>query len=257
MACRYRYRFISADVPWPYATWNNKFGLPHRRRRGRGLASGVYSKRGTMPMGRILAMGPLVKQLAEPNAALLLWVTGPRLTMAEKVAKAWGFPHYSTILFVWVKTNSKHPKNALIDRTKDFKSGTGYWSMSNVELGLLFLRGSNPPSRASTGVRQVIVSPVGEHSEKPLEAHERFEKLMGKKGSYLDLFARRYRRNWTALGDELDDLDIFDSMQKLVEFDLPFQPRGVKEPFTPASAVEEWQTKLRPEPEEGQLKFMF
>lgn len=255
-----QYRFISADPPWPYNKWDNPEGLPHRRSRGRGLATGVYKSTngssGVMPLERLLGLGPLVQAVTEDNAALLLWTTGPHLPTAFKLADAWGFTHYSTKLFCWLKTNKTVGRRQPIDRERDIFRGLGYWTAANTEDALLFLKGRDMPSRVSYSEVQPIIAPVGEHSEKPVEAHDRLEIIMGP-GNYLDLFARRYRRGkqpgclWTGLGNELDDLDIYQSLEKLANLDLAYVPKGVKEPLTPASAVEVWQEQLRPEPQPG------
>jgi N6-adenosine-specific RNA methylase IME4 len=254
-----KYKYIFADPPWEYNGWSTKDGLPNRRAKGRGLATAIY-KGGVMNMKRIKQIP--VADLCEPNAVLFLWVTLPRLEIAFDVARAWGFPKYSTTAFTWLKTNPTVPEGSIIDPEKDLKAGNGYWTMANMEPVLLFTRGSRPPQRAATGVKQPIIAPVKEHSEKPLESYRRIEKLMGfgkRPGNYLDLFARRYRRGWTALGDELDEMDIFDSIAKLAALDeneLGFVPKGVKEPLTDCLAVEDWEMMLRPGQDliTGQLK---
>lgn len=248
-----KYRYIVADPPWAYNTWRTPEGLPHRRQRSRGMATAVYPK-GVMTTERIKQIP--VADLCEPDAALLLWVTMPLLLDAEKVAAAWGFNHYSTCGFVWIKTNPSVREGSILHPDRDFKEGTGYWTQANAELALLFTRGKNPPSRAATGVKETIVSPVREHSEKPLESYRRFETLMGfgnptdYPGNYLDIFARRYRRGWTALGVELDGLDIFESVAQLAALDekeLGFVPKGVRESLTDCCVVEDWQQMLRPQ----------
>lgn len=201
-----------------------------------------------MDLDRIKSMP--IQKIVEDNAALMMWTTGPYLPFAFDVATAWGFKNYSTMLFVWIKTNPSICEGAIINPETDVKQGLGYWTASNAEIALLFTRGKNPPSKVGTGVKQVLHSPVKEHSEKPLTFHDRFEKLMGE-GTYLDLFARRYRRNWTCLGDELDGMDIYDSIEKLASLDLPYIPKGVREPLEDSKFVKDWQMQLRPEPLSG------
>jgi hypothetical protein len=50
-------------------------------------------------------------------------------------------------------------------------------------------------------VHQVVIAPVGEHSEKPDEVYRRIERLFP--GPYLELFARKPRAHWTTWGDEI------------------------------------------------------
>jgi N6-adenosine-specific RNA methylase IME4 len=50
-------------------------------------------------------------------------------------------------------------------------------------------------------VHEVVVAPVGEHSEKPDEVYRRIERLYP--GPYLELFARKPRKGWTVWGNEV------------------------------------------------------
>jgi N6-adenosine-specific RNA methylase IME4 len=50
-------------------------------------------------------------------------------------------------------------------------------------------------------VHQVVMAPVGEHSVKPAEVHERIERLLA--GPYLELFARKDRPGWLTWGNEI------------------------------------------------------
>ena len=52
-----------------------------------------------------------------------------------------------------------------------------------------------------TDVHQVVIAPVGEHSEKPDEVYRRIERLY--RGPYLELFARKEREGWKTWGNEL------------------------------------------------------
>ena len=67
---------------------------------------------------------------------------------------------------------------------------------------LLATRGS--PLRLAADVHQVVIAPIGEHSEKPAEVYRRIERLYG--GPRLELFARKLRPGWTTWGDELPPL---------------------------------------------------
>jgi N6-adenosine-specific RNA methylase IME4 len=81
---------------------------------------------------------------------------------AREVIKAWGF-EYQTAGFVWAKTNSNG---------KGFFMGMGYHSRANTEFCLVATKGS--PKRMAEDVRQLIVTPVLEHSAKPEEARKRW-----------------------------------------------------------------------------------
>ena len=68
---------------------------------------------------------------------------------------------------------------------------------------LLATRGS--PRRLSADIHQVIVAPVGAHSEKPDEAYSRIYRLYP--GPFLELFGRKRRDGWTVWGNEVDGYD--------------------------------------------------
>src|SRR5262245_14817060 len=69
--------------------------------------------------------------------------------------------------FVWAKQNKSG--NGLF-------TGLGYWTRAKAELCLLATRGR--PERRAKDVRQVILSPVQEHSRKPDEAARRIQRLV-------------------------------------------------------------------------------
>ena len=171
---------ILADPPWEYRYWSK----PTDKRRG--TASSSYD---CMTLSEICSLP--VADLAEPNATLFLWATGPLLEDAFDVMNAWGFS-YVTIGFTWVKIYPNNPQKP--------RCGIGYWTRSNVELCLFGKRGT--PTRINTDVSQVIAAPIREHSRKPDETHERIERLVA--GPYLELFGREQRPGWTVWGNETD-----------------------------------------------------
>jgi N6-adenosine-specific RNA methylase IME4 len=97
----------------------------------------------------------------------------------------------------------------------------GYWTRANAEQVWLFTRGK--PQRQGKDVPQAIhtydtpavVTSRGRHSQKPDEVQDRIERLID--GPYLELFARRRRAGWTCIGNELDGLDIRDSLRYVAE----------------------------------------
>ena len=79
--------------------------------------------------------------------------------------------------------------------------GLGSWTRSNAELCLLAVRGR--PRRRDAGVRQIILSHVGEHSRKPEAARERILQLMGDVPR-IELFARERAEGWDVWGNEVE-----------------------------------------------------
>lgn len=108
-----------------------------------------------------------VRELADNDCVLFMWVTMPMLERAFEVMRAWGFI-YKTCAFTWVK------QNKIADT---LFMGMGNWTRSNAELCLLGVRGK--PKRVDAGVHSVIISHIEEHSKKPAETRERITRLCG------------------------------------------------------------------------------
>jgi N6-adenosine-specific RNA methylase IME4 len=77
--------------------------------------------------------------------------------------------------------------------------GMGYYTRSNSEVCLLAIKGS--PLRFATDVHEIVMAPVGKHSEKPEEVRQRIERLFP--GPYLELYARKTAPGWTCWSDEI------------------------------------------------------
>jgi N6-adenosine-specific RNA methylase IME4 len=143
-----------------------------------------------------------VASLAANDAHLFLWTTGPHLPQALKVIEAWGF-RYSGIGFTWVKLRRGYnlQQFRLTGLTEaDLHVGLGHTTRKNTELCLLARRGS--PRRKAKDVREVVLSPVREHSRKPDEVAARIERYCD--GPYAELFARSARPGWDCWGIEVD-----------------------------------------------------
>ena len=124
-----------------------------------------------------------VRELADKNCILFMWVTFPTLREAFSVIDAWGFT-YKTVAFAWVKQNKK---------TSSLFWGMGYWTRANVELCLLATKGS--PKRHSANVHQVVFAPIAEHSKKPDIIREKIVELAGDLPR-IELFARQSPTGW-------------------------------------------------------------
>jgi N6-adenosine-specific RNA methylase IME4 len=133
-----------------------------------------------------------VAALAADDCALLLWTTSPHLAIAShtKIIEAWGF-RPSTVAFVWVKQNKTDGRV----RTR----GQSHWTIGATEQVILGIKGS--PLRLALNIRQVVMAPVGEHSEKPEEVRRRIERLFP--GPYLELYGRKPVPGWTVWGNEI------------------------------------------------------
>lgn len=170
-----KYSVIYADPPWQY----------HNKPQGKGPEDHYQ----TMPIEDICALP--VKELADKDCALFMWVTLPFLRDCFKVIDTWGFK-YKTVAFVWIKQN----------RVNDgIFWGMGMWTRSNAEICILAVKGN--PKRTAANIHQVIISHVQEHSRKPNEARLRIEALMGDVPR-IELFARENPPGWDVWGNEVN-----------------------------------------------------
>ena len=132
-----------------------------------------------------------VKEIADNNCVLFLWVTMPKLNECFDLIKAWGF-EYKTCAFSWVKLNKSG---------QGYFMGQGRWTRANTEICLLATKGKI--SRINAGIRQLCVSPIREHSQKPDEIRDRIVQLVGDLPR-IELFARNYTDGWDVWGNEVE-----------------------------------------------------
>lgn len=174
-----KYSIILADPPWGYRVWSKK-----------GMGRSAEDHYPTMSMEDICALP--VADISAKDCTLFLWVTFPKLEECFQVIKAWGY-QYSTVAFVWVKRNKIAPTYFL---------GLGYYTRSNAEICLLATKGH--PKRVSKSVRQIIDTPIEQHSKKPDETRDRIVALMGDLPR-IELFARQKAEGWDAWGNEIEN----------------------------------------------------
>lgn len=193
-----RFRTMVLDPPWPYE---------------RTSGQGVLRDYAPMTWDDLRAIGPLLHAVAAPNCAIFLWTCPPLLVETVDTVRAWGF-RYITKGFCWVKT----VRNGAI------WYGVGSYTASNTEDVWLLSNGA--PERQARNVSQVVpttdgvLAPRGKHSQKPEAIQDRIERLCA--GPYLEVFARRRRPGWTCVGNELDGLDIRESLARVAAgADLP------------------------------------
>lgn len=191
---RGHFKAILADPPWHFRA---RTALQVGNWTSRRDAEKHYA---VMGLDEIKAMP--VRELAAKDAHLFIWTTGPCLPQTFDVMEAWGF-RYSAVAFTWVKL--KRSFDALQLRVlptleSDLHVGLGLTTRKNAEFCLLGRRGN--ARRNAKDVREIILSPVREHSRKPEEAAARIERYCD--GPYLELFARAERPGWTVWGNETD-----------------------------------------------------
>ena len=170
-----KYQIIYADPPW-------KFNFQKRKGLSEEAKGKLYP---TMNPKDIINLP--FKKLAQDDCMLLLWVMNSELPLALECIKAWGF-EYVTVAFTWVKTT----KNT-------YHFGGGNWTRSNPEICLLAKRGKI--SRKSASVRNLVISPLREHSRKPDEIRKAIVELIGD-APKIELFARQAADGWDCWGNE-------------------------------------------------------
>jgi len=171
-----KYKIIYADPAWSY--------------KDKALAGnrGAGCKYDVMSIEDIKNLP--IKELADKDCILFMWVTMPKLNECFEVIKAWGF-EYKTVGFTWVKLNKNKPTPFM---------GMGRWTRANSELCLIATKGK--PSRISASVHSVIQTPIERHSKKPDEARHRILELMGNLPR-IELFARDKVDGWDCWGNEI------------------------------------------------------
>ena len=169
-----KYKIIYADPPWNYAD--------------KGCQGTMANHYNGMDIKYIKKLP--IKNIADEDCILFLWVTYPMLKEGLDVIESWGFK-YKSIAFQWIKLNKKG---------KGYFYGLGRWTRGNTECCLLATKGK--PKRISTSVFQIIEQPLTRHSEKPQEARDKIIKLMGDLPR-IELFARTKKEGWDVWGNEV------------------------------------------------------
>lgn len=163
-----KYRIIYADPPWKYGNTMPDY---------MGVQDDHYP---LMSLDEICALP--IKNIAEDNAVLFLWVTSPILEESFQVVKAWGFEYKST--FIWDKV----------------KHVMGHYNSVRHEILLVCVRGSCQPD-----VHKLFDSVVSEerteHSVKPSIFREIIDTIYPG-GKRIELFARKPADGWEVWGNE-------------------------------------------------------
>lgn len=188
-----KYGVILADPPWAYSVFSKK---------GEGRSASKHYP--TMSTAEICALP--IEMMAEKNAHLFLWCTGPNIVRGDHVTimKAWGFQP-SAMAFVWLKTKKSAAKQGgfFIDEHL-FGKGMGHTTRQNAEFVLLGRRGS--PKRCDKSIHQLILAPRRQHSRKPDEIYSRIEAYAGDLPR-IELFARQKWPGWDQWGNEVSKFE--------------------------------------------------
>jgi len=171
-----KYNIIYADPAWSY------------KDKARAGNRGAECKYPTQSIEWISSMP--VKDIADDDCVLFMWVTMPKLNECFDVITSWGF-EYKTCAFTWVK------RNKISD---SWFMGMGSWTRANSELCLLATKGK--PQRVSAGVHSVVDTPIERHSKKPDCVRNKIIELCGDLPR-IELFARQKVDGWDCWGNEV------------------------------------------------------
>lgn len=163
-----KFRVIYADPPWSYGNTQPDYHTEQRDH---------YP---VMPLSDICALP--VREWAEDDAVLFLWVTSPILEESFQVIRSWGFKYKAS--FVWDKVHHN----------------MGHYNSVRHEFLLVCVRGSCQPD-----VRKLFDSVQSiertKHSKKPDEFYDIIETIYTH-GDRLEIFARRPRSGWQRYGNQ-------------------------------------------------------
>ncbi|MBA7493501.1 hypothetical protein ES702_04060 [subsurface metagenome] len=179
-----KFDIIYADPPW-YYRGKLQFDKSSKSKEKMDLSKNIFIssaifKYPTLKKSELMKIP--VYEIAKDDCLLFMWTTNPHLAQAIEVGKSWGF-EYKTVAFVWDK----------------MMHNPGHYTLSYCELCLLFKRGRIPKPRGARNVKQLIRSPRGKHSKKPIEVAHRIEKMFPSQ-ERIELFARKKLKGWSAWG---------------------------------------------------------
>jgi N6-adenosine-specific RNA methylase IME4 len=163
-----KYRVIYADPPWSYG---DKLTINY------GAAENHYP---LMTISELCDMP--VKDIADENAILFLWVTSPLLEESFSVINAWGFKYKAS--FVWDKV----------------KHNMGHYNSVRHEFLLIATKGSCQPENQKL-FDSVVSEERTEHSAKPDTFRNIIETLYPS-AKKIELFARMAPEGWCVWGNQ-------------------------------------------------------
>lgn len=233
-----KFRVIVADPPWVFS---DKLEMSD-------VARGAEANYDVMTIKDIKEL-PIQNFISPDGAILALWVPSSLLQEGLDTMKSWGFKHKQT--YIWVKTKkepfawfpklikqhfSKLPFNKTKDTNQTFLKlvkvikdaipncdlnevlafGMGRLFRQAHEICLIGTSDNKIYKRLKNkSQRSVSMAPNLRHSSKPENLQDSLDEMFPT-DSRLELFARRHRKDWTCLGNEIcNGEDIRDSLAKL------------------------------------------
>ena len=167
-----KYRVIYADPPWQYDLEQTSPNL-----------GGAIKHYNSMSIEDLCALP--IKDIADKDAVLFLWITSPKLNLFLQLMEAWGFEYKTS--FVWDKV----------------KHNMGHYNSVRHEFLLIGGRGKSTPDLKRLYDSVITIERSEKHSEKPVEFLNIIDDLY-QYGSRIELFARQAKKeNWYFWGNEV------------------------------------------------------
>jgi len=206
-----KFRVILADCPFSFS---DSLTMSKTKR-------GAESNYLTMSIADLKALP--VKDIAEDDSVLVLWVPSSLIKEGLEIMEAWGFVQKQT--HIWIKTKQFHLVDLLKIIVKWSKSDNKLTSIEDIlrrfvlndvlafglgrlfrqthELALIGVRGKIYRHLANKSQRSVHFFPATKHSVKPDSLHNMLEKMFpGEEHRKIELFARRDKDGWITAGNE-------------------------------------------------------
>jgi len=172
-----KYNIIYSDPAWNY-----KGHKQHNNKESNKSVENHYTTTTLKDMKNIN-----INSISDDDCLLFMWSSSPHLNQAIELGEAWGFK-YITIGFVWDKQ----------------KVNPSYYTMSQVEICLIFKKGKIPQPRGTRNTRQFLSEMRGKHSKKPDEIRNRITEMFPSQ-SKIELFARDKYEGWDFWGNEIEN----------------------------------------------------
>ncbi len=198
-----KFNVIIADPPWKF---DDKLTMSSDKRGAESQYKGVLSVEDIVNID--------VQSIVGDWGVLALWVPSSMLSDGLRTMTSWGFRQTTT--YVWGKTT----------KSGKIEFGMGRMFRGSHEIALIGTCGKPYANLQNKSQRSLIVDEdlpsdfelalTEMHSKKPQNLHNSFN-LMFPDAKKLELFARRHTEGWTCTGNELDGLDVRESLAKLKE----------------------------------------
>ena len=180
-----KYQVLYIDPPWSYKNKNT----------GGTMKSGANAKYPTLTTQDLCNLP--IKEISEKDSVLYMWATVPLMVECLQVFNSWGFT-YKTMI-TW---------------NKQGQNGLGYWYRGQCEHILFGIRGKVKAFRIQEP--NFIQCKVEKHSKKPEVFRRLIERSTPNLPRKLEIFSRERVEKWDAIGNDIDGLDIRESLNNII-----------------------------------------